>query len=380
VIVLSVFLLASPRIVTRSFKDQRKVQRLEMGFLEAEYSRLKGDAGENGDRIEDLRLRLERCLEQPLVAQMRKSEPAFDKMAGDMERLLGNYLSRAAKGGDIAAPHSERILVALKEFSNYMYKLEERQLMTIHLSNSFVFTVILILSLAMVYTDARRRRAKDLEEGLRQLNRKNLKELEEGRKRINYQIHDHVLQDLEMVRRNVETCSTTEIDEIRREETLERIRDSLSQGIYNLRKILEGLPVWDTSSFSLRDNIEVLVERAGENMKAEVRTSLLAVDKAPLATQEIEQLLSILQEALFNAAKHAGAATVTVKALYVKPVFRLIVEDDGIGFTNQYSQERKGRNLGLLSMQERARSIGADFTVESRAGWGTTVSLELVKE
>jgi signal transduction histidine kinase len=53
----------------------------------------------------------------------------------------------------------------------------------------------------------------------------------------------------------------------------------------------------------------------------------------------------------------------------------LVIADDGRGFDAHGSDRAHGR--GLANMAERARLIGARFTLESRAGSGTEVRVEL---
>jgi signal transduction histidine kinase len=54
----------------------------------------------------------------------------------------------------------------------------------------------------------------------------------------------------------------------------------------------------------------------------------------------------------------------------------ITVVDDGRGF-DPAAATAAGRRLGLTSMRERARAVGARFGVRSRPGGGTTVRLEV---
>ena len=53
----------------------------------------------------------------------------------------------------------------------------------------------------------------------------------------------------------------------------------------------------------------------------------------------------------------------------------LRVEDDGVGF-DPAAPEVRSRRLGLTSMEERTRRIGATLEIVSAPGAGTTVRLE----
>jgi len=88
---------------------------------------------------------------------------------------------------------------------------------------------------------------------------------------------------------------------------------------------------------------------------------------------EIEtHLYRIVQEALNNIAKHAGARHVSIVLDIKDTAVILIIEDDGKGF--DADSARRGRSpLGILGMEERAHIIGGQFEIESAPGHGTSV-------
>ena len=94
----------------------------------------------------------------------------------------------------------------------------------------------------------------------------------------------------------------------------------------------------------------------------------------PLAADVQVQVLHILQEALSNVRKHAGARHVELRASGA-PHWRFEVHDDGRGFAP--ADARPETHVGLRIMQERAQRIGANVQVESAPGAGCTVRLEL---
>ena len=93
----------------------------------------------------------------------------------------------------------------------------------------------------------------------------------------------------------------------------------------------------------------------------------------PVPAAEQVQILHIIQEALSNVRKHAGASEVRV-ALRRGPVYAFEVSDDGCGF-DAGSASASELHVGLKIMQERARRAGATVAIESRAGHGTCVTL-----
>src|SRR5262249_56108938 len=97
--------------------------------------------------------------------------------------------------------------------------------------------------------------------------------------------------------------------------------------------------------------------------------SLPANIPLPVATG----LYRIAQEALRNVAKHAGRTHVKVLLKGSKDALRLQVIDSGNGFN--IADRHSG--LGLISMEERARMLEGSFSVDSKPGDGTRVTVEV---
>jgi signal transduction histidine kinase len=85
----------------------------------------------------------------------------------------------------------------------------------------------------------------------------------------------------------------------------------------------------------------------------------------------------IVQEALHNSIRHARADESVVRIEWLPDRLRVTIQDDGSGFEPE-NLRRSG--LGLMSMRERASSIGASMDIVSRAGTGTAVVVERVSD
>ena len=81
-------------------------------------------------------------------------------------------------------------------------------------------------------------------------------------------------------------------------------------------------------------------------------------------------LYRIVQEALNNVAKHAGASQAKVNLLCQPGQVTSSVTDNGRGFDMTAIPPD---SLGLGIMRERAKNIGASLTIESKIGCGTQV-------
>lgn len=97
------------------------------------------------------------------------------------------------------------------------------------------------------------------------------------------------------------------------------------------------------------------------------------VDELPRFGDGVErEVLGIAQEALTNAARHARAGRITVRASTVRSIgLRLSIADDGRGVP----RERSEAGFGMAIMQERADRIGASLTIVTAPRNGTEVVL-----
>jgi two-component system nitrate/nitrite sensor histidine kinase NarX len=85
-------------------------------------------------------------------------------------------------------------------------------------------------------------------------------------------------------------------------------------------------------------------------------------------------VLHVVQEALSNARKHAGASHVGLEVVK-GPQWRIVVRDNGAGF--EPGAARGESHVGMKIMRERAARIGAEVAVHSAPGQGTMVTLSL---
>jgi len=86
-------------------------------------------------------------------------------------------------------------------------------------------------------------------------------------------------------------------------------------------------------------------------------------------------LYRVIQEALRNIAKHAGANQAHVTLAMEGPALFLSIRDDGAGFDPDGVKGRGG--LGLASMRERVQLLHGEFAIVSRPGGGTAIEVRI---
>ena len=104
-------------------------------------------------------------------------------------------------------------------------------------------------------------------------------------------------------------------------------------------------------------------------------TLTMAGHGLPLPPDVQIQVLHMVQEALSNVRKHSGATRVELR-VHRHPRWRFEVQDNGAGFEVR-AVPPDSMHVGLGIMRERAQRIGAAVQVDSSAGAGTCVRIEL---
>ena len=194
---------------------------------------------------------------------------------------------------------------------------------------------------------------------------------EEERRRIAREIHDHLGQQLTVLRLKLEQvkkkCEDEEIcgdiEEVQNiTEKLDRETDFLAWELRPAALDDLGLRV------TLANFVKEWSSHTG--IRAEFHTSGLPRTNLEFETET--NLYRIAQEALNNVYKHAKAKTVSVLLEKRGGNVSLIIEDDGVGF-NPADKRNRTKGIGLVGMNERAKILGGKLEIESQKGKGTTV-------
>src|SRR5215471_14366650 len=89
------------------------------------------------------------------------------------------------------------------------------------------------------------------------------------------------------------------------------------------------------------------------------------------------QIYLIFKEAVNNAARHSRCTRAEIELDVAQDRLLLHVRDNGRGFDTNGEAAMSGNGNGLASMRERARAIGGEIEIISRANQGTAVKLNL---
>jgi two-component system sensor histidine kinase UhpB len=193
---------------------------------------------------------------------------------------------------------------------------------------------------------------------------------EAERRRISRELHDEVGQAL--------TGAMLELDAAVRAGDpagVARAREEVRMSLEELREIARRLRPESLDDLGLASALRGLIVRMFRGRQLAVGREI--EPGLPRLSEEEELVVyRVTQEALANVTRHAGATRVEVRLRRAAAGIELLVQDDGGGF-----DERKvGAGAGIRGMRERAVLIGAELSVDSAPGAGTTVRLRLPGE
>jgi PAS domain S-box-containing protein len=194
---------------------------------------------------------------------------------------------------------------------------------------------------------------------------------EEERRRIARELHDETGQSLTALLVGLRTIegSQTAAQAVA---LAARLRETTAQTLIDVGRLWRGLHPGALDDLGLVAAASRHVEEFGQAHGVAVNVRIEGLDADGLSPLLQATVYRVLQEALTNVARHAGARSVNVRLVRRSGSVELRVQDDGAGFT-----PGKGGRLGLRGMRERAALLGGSVEVESQPGAGTTITARI---
>ena len=193
----------------------------------------------------------------------------------------------------------------------------------------------------------------------------------EERQRLARELHDSVSQALYGIALGARTARTLlDRDPAQAVEPVDYVLSLAEAGLAEMRALIFELRPESLEIEGLVAALDKQVAATAARHRIEVTSDL--GEEPALSLPEKEIFYRIGQEALHNVVKHARAGRASVRLAQENGSLVLEVGDNGGGFDPQ--QAFPG-HLGLVSMRERAESIGATLHIASKPGQGTLVRL-----
>jgi signal transduction histidine kinase len=216
----------------------------------------------------------------------------------------------------------------------------------------------------------------------------------EERNRLARNLHDDTVQALIGITRQLDLLRCDLSDEFadsnsegcgievklppKLERRLDRLQDSLDRTIQGLRLLSREMQPQLLDDLGLAAALDALTSDISRTSNLQVHVKLGEAAQR-LARQQQLEVYRIAQEALANIIKHASATNVYLEFNIEGNKVTLNIHDDGKGFEvpdDLTNLARRG-GMGVLSMRQRACSVGGFLTISSELGQGTTLSLEV---
>jgi two-component system sensor histidine kinase UhpB len=198
-----------------------------------------------------------------------------------------------------------------------------------------------------------------------------LRAQERERSRLASDLHDEVNQALTAILLRLEALGQDVPAEMRSDVSeLKRLVNQAMEELLNLARQLRPTALDD---HGLVPAIDAQLKRFAERTGTEVRLDTQGEFES-LSEDEQTAVYRIVQEALTNVGRHAGASEVEIQLARGGYGTVLRIRDDGEGFDPKFPA---GAGLGLEGMAERARVVGGELDLRSAPGAGTSLTMRL---
>jgi signal transduction histidine kinase len=197
---------------------------------------------------------------------------------------------------------------------------------------------------------------------------------EQTREHISKELHDNLGQIASLVKINLTTLPTVLDDKVKTKQKIEETTDHVRRLIADIKSLSVSLGSDRVAKTGLARALETEVERI--NRTDQFTASFMQEGVMPVLDNDKSIILfRMAQEILNNIIKHSGAKEVNVLLKGAENLVILAVSDDGTGFNVE--EKRNSGGAGLLNLQNRAKLINANLSIQSSPGKGTQVTIEL---
>jgi signal transduction histidine kinase len=203
-------------------------------------------------------------------------------------------------------------------------------------------------------------------ERIRSLYQANIERHEQERISLSKDLHDDVLTRLAVLSMKVDQKNAPDFDE-----NYKMLIASLRQMISGLRPAMLDYGLVP----ALDELVEELTAKSGNDINVQIEITSSGNRYDPMAEAH---LYRIVQQACENALRHAQAEAIRIHGCCEPEGVHLIIEDDGIGFSNpdiDFNQLLANNHYGIAGMYERAEIIGAELAFDSAPDRGTRVRI-----
>jgi signal transduction histidine kinase len=195
---------------------------------------------------------------------------------------------------------------------------------------------------------------------------------DDERRRIARNLHDDIGQQVTALRLKLEAAGLAGTD-AERLEAIARLQEMIEALDRRLHFVATELrPA--TLDLGIAAALDQFVQEWSLNFGIPAQFQATNLAHTDLTPETETHVYRVVQEALNNISKHAGAGRVAVLLERRDDGVVVVVEDDGLGFDLDAARDRE-EGVGLVNMRERAQLIGGELEIETTPGHGTSLFL-----
>ncbi|MFH0914389.1 MAG: PAS domain S-box protein [Chloroflexota bacterium] len=272
----------------------------------------------------------------------------------------------AQEGAGVVYGESEELRLVRKDGTEAFLRLKVSPL----LKNDQVFS---LQAIAHDVTEERRLR-QNMEYYITQITQAQ----ENERRRISRELHDETAQMLAFLSRGIDSiiAGDKKLPKplVERLEKLHQTADSALEGV---RRFSQALRPSVLDDLGLVPALQWLAADVEKQSGIATRVTILG-NPHRLSPERELVVFRIAQEALSNVRRHSQATEVKMTIDFTARTVKLVISDNGRGFTvppKSAELVRSGK-LGIAGMRERVRLMGGTLAVQSQTGAGTTITLQ----
>ncbi|MFT3949546.1 MAG: ATP-binding protein [Agriterribacter sp.] len=189
---------------------------------------------------------------------------------------------------------------------------------------------------------------------------------------ISRELHDNLGQIASLIKINLNTIQLE--NTAKAAQKIEDTRELTRQLITDLKGLSVRLNSDRITQYGLIKTLQAETERI--NRTDAFSASFDATGTDPTLTPEKSIILyRMIQEIINNIIKHSEAKHIDIKLNATENLFILVFRDDGIGFN--VAEKLNNSGAGLLNLQNRAKLINAQLTIQSTPGNGTVFTIQM---
>lgn len=201
----------------------------------------------------------------------------------------------------------------------------------------------------------------------------------EERERICRDLHDGIIQQIYAVGLQLEnTCYLVKEDVHSASGQINIVLASLDKIIKDLRNYILDLQPVNFQETNLHLGLSRLIRKLQANSGIQPELDIKG-EVIELPKEICYHIYHIVQEAVSNTIKHAGATKIKIELEFLPGKIRLVISDNGQGFAaGKIGQEyQSDTHQGLQNIQERSKLIGARLNIDTEINKGTRISLTI---